>query len=179
MDFKGIIPGITSNQIDAAIAGMTITDERKKTLDFSEGYFESGTSAIVNVDNEDIKSPEDFAGKKFAVKKGTVGAKYAEEHKDEYNAEIKYFDDTPSSFQEVEIKNADIAFEDYPVISYMLSVNKDSKLKIAVDKLVVEYYGFAVNKGKNAELLAAFNSGLKKLKENGQYDEIIAKYIGK
>ncbi|MNC78484.1 glutamine ABC transporter periplasmic protein [compost metagenome] len=61
----------------------------------------------------------------------------------------------------------------------MLSVNKDSKLKIAVDKLVVEYYGFAVNKGKNGDLLAAFNSGLEKLKENGQYDEIIAKYLGK
>lgn len=178
MDFKGIIPAITSNQIDAAIAGMTITDERKAALDFSEGYFESGTSAIVNIDNTDIQSAEDFQGKTFAVKKGTVGSKYAEEHKDEYNATVKYFDDTPSSFQEVSIHNADITFEDYPVIAYMLSVNKDAKLKIAVPKLAVEYYGFAVNKGKNADLITAFNDGLSKLKESGEYDQILAKYLG-
>ncbi|NHN32217.1 transporter substrate-binding domain-containing protein [Paenibacillus agricola] len=178
MDFKGIIPAITSNQIDAAIAGMTITDERRNALDFSEGYFESGTSAIVNINNKAIQSPEDFKGKTFAVKKGTVGAKYAEEHKETYNATIKYFDDTPSSFQEVSINNADVTFEDYPVIAYMLSVNKDAKLKIAIPKLAIENYGFAVNKGKNKELLTAFNSGLNKLKQNGEYDKILAKYLG-
>ncbi|WP_040950938.1 transporter substrate-binding domain-containing protein [Gorillibacterium massiliense] len=178
MDFKGIIPALTSNQIDASIAGMTITEERKKTLDFSEGYFESGTSAIVHKDNTSIQSTDDFKGKTFAVKKGTVGAKYAEEHKEEFGAKIEYFDDTPTSFQEVENKNADISFEDYPVIAYMLSVNKDAKLRIAVPKLAVEYYGFAVNKGKNQELLAAFNDGLKKLQQSGEYEKITAKYLG-
>lgn len=178
MDFKGIIPALTSNQIDAAMSGMTITDERKKTLDFSEGYFESGTSAIVNIDNTDIASAADFKDKVFSVKKGTVGAKYAEEHKDEYNATIRYFDDTPSSFQEVSNKNADVTFEDYPVIAYMLSVTPDAKLRIAIPKLAVEYYGFAVSKGKNEQLLAAFNSGLKKIQENGEYDKIVAKYLG-
>ncbi|MFC5702724.1 transporter substrate-binding domain-containing protein [Cohnella faecalis] len=178
MDFKGIIPAITSNQIDASIAGITITEERRKTIDFSEGYFESGTSAVVHKDNTSIESAEDFKGKTFAVKKGTVGAKYAEEHKEEFGATIQYFDDTPTAFQQVENGNADIGFEDYPVIAYMLSVNKDSKLRIAVPKLAVEYYGFAVNKGKNQELLAAFNDGLKKLQQNGEYDKIVAKYLG-
>lgn len=177
MNFKGIIPALTSNQIDGAIAGMTITDERKKSLDFSEGYFESGTSAITRNDSN-IKSEEDFKGKTFAVKKGTVGAKYAEDNKDKFNGEIRYFDDTPSMFQEVENGNADITFEDYPVIAYMISTNPSTKLKIAVPKLSSEYYGFAVNKGKNKELLDAFNSGLKKLKENGEYDKIVEKYLG-
>ena len=51
-------------------------------------------------------------------------------------------------------------------------------MKIAIDKLSVEYYGFAVNKGHNKDLLDAFNDGYKKLKENGEYDKIVAKYIG-
>lgn len=178
MDFKGIIPALTSNQIDAAMSGMTITDKRKETLDFSEGYYESGTAAIIHKNNDNIKSEADFSGKIFAVKKGTVGSKYVEERNDKLKGTIKYFDDTPAMFQEVSNGNADITFEDYPVVAYMLSTNKDAKLKFAVEKLAVEYYGFAVNKGHNKELLDAFNRGLKKIKENGEYDKIVAKYLG-
>ena len=80
MDFDGIIPGVTAGQIDGAIAAMTITDDRKKVLDFSDGYFVSGLSVVVNKDNTSIKSAEDLNGKSASVKKGTAGAKYAEEH---------------------------------------------------------------------------------------------------
>nr|WP_243099221.1 transporter substrate-binding domain-containing protein [Clostridium sp. MF28] len=48
MDFNGIIPGLTANQLDGAIAAITITDERKQTLDFSDGYFVSGLSIVTN-----------------------------------------------------------------------------------------------------------------------------------
>lgn len=176
MEFKGIIPALTSNQIDGAISGMTITDERKEALDFSEGYFESGTSAVIRKDNTDIKTLEDFKGKTFAVKKGTTGSKYAEDNKDALGGTITYFDDTTSMFQEVANGNADITFEDYPVIAYMLTVDPSSPLKL-LEKISTADYGFAVNKGKNEELLKAFNSGLKKLKESGEYDKIVAKYI--
>ncbi len=91
-----------------------------QVLDFSEGYYESGISAVVNVKNSDINSPADFKGKKFAVKKGTTGALYAEEHQKEFGSEIRYFDDSPSMFQEVVNGNADITFEDYPVIAYKI-----------------------------------------------------------
>lgn len=178
MDFKGIIPALTSNQIDAAMSGMTITDERRKSVDFSEGYYESGTSVIVRADDDSIKSEEDFKGKVFAVKKGTVGAIYAEGIADKYNAQIKYFDDTPSTFQEVANGNADICIEDYPVITYMLKVNNEYNLRVAIDKVSSEFYGFAVNKGKNSDLLSKFNEGLAKIQENGVYDEIVNKYLG-
>lgn len=179
MDFKGIIPALQANQIDGAIAGMGISDERKKVLDMSEGYYESGLSAVVKKDNNSINSPEDFKGKTLAVKKGTLGAKYAEENKDKLNLTIKYFNDTPSMMQEVKNGNADVTFEDYPVIAYMISVDPNSGLRIAGDKLSKQMYGFAVKKGSNKELLDAFNDGLKKLKENGEYDKIVAKYIKK
>jgi len=176
MQFKGIIPALTSNQIDASISGMTITDERKKVLDFSDGYFESGTSAVIHKDNTEIKTKDDFKGKTFAVKKGTTGSKYAEDNKDALGGTINYFESTPAMFQEVINGNADITFEDYPVIAYMLTQDTAAPLKI-LEKISTEDYGFAVNKGKNQELLKAFNEGLKKLKESGEYDKIVGKYI--
>lgn len=178
MDFKGIIPALQANQIDGAIAGMSITEERKKVLDFSEGYFESGLSAVVK-DGGKVKSLADLNGKVFAVKKGTAGAKYAEDNKDKLGASIKYFNDTPSMFQEVKNGNADVTFEDYPVIAYMISVDTNSGLSIAGDKITKADYGFAVKKGQNKELVDMFNDGLKKLKANGEYDKIVAKYIKK
>lgn len=179
MDFKGIIPALQSNQIDAAIAGMSITDERKQVLDMSEGYFESGVSAVAKKDNDKIKSEVDFKGKVIAVKKGTSGSKYAEENKDKLGFTIKYFNDSPSMMQEVKNGNADLAFEDYPVIGYAITVDTNSGLKIVGDKLTKQDYGFAVKKGNNKELLDSFNKGLKKLKENGEYDKIVQKYIKK
>ncbi|MEQ8198468.1 MAG: transporter substrate-binding domain-containing protein, partial [Clostridiaceae bacterium] len=61
---------------------------------------------------------------------------------------------------------------------YKISLEKDKPtLKIVGEKQAINSYGFAVNKGKNSELLTKFNAGLKKLKENGEYDKILAKYL--
>jgi polar amino acid transport system substrate-binding protein len=179
MDFSGIIPALQANQIDGAIAGMGITNDRKKVLDMSVGYYDSGLAAVVKNSNNSIKSEADFKGKTFAVKKGTSGAKYAETIKDKYGINIKYFNDTPSMMQEVKNGNADVALEDYPVIAYMISVDPNMGLKIVGNKLTDQQFGFAVKKGNDKELLNAFNDGIKKLKANGEYDKIVAKYIKK
>lgn len=177
MNFNGIIPAIQANQIDGSVSGMSITDERKKTLDFSDSYYNSGLAIVTKSDNTAINSVNDLKGKTASLKKGTAGAKFAEDNKDKYNLTLKYFDDTPSMFQAVINGNADIAFEDFPVIAYKLSVDSNSGLRIAGDKITDSPYGFAVKKGENAELLKKFNDGLKKIKENGEYDKIISKYI--
>lgn len=179
MDFKGIIPALQAGQIDGAIAGMGITDERKIVLNMSDGYFESGLSAVAKKGNDKIKSEADFKGKIFAVKKGTLGAKYAEENKGKLGITIKYFNDTASMMQEVKNGNADVTFEDYPVIAYMISVDPNSNLKIIGNKITKQNYGFAVKRGNNTELVEAFNDGLKKLKASGEYDKIVGKYIKK
>lgn len=177
MDFKAIIPAITANQLDGAIAGISITDERKQVVSLSDPYYEAGLSLIVREDNTTIKGPEDLAGKVIAIKKGTSGAKKAEELAKQYGAEIRYFDDSPTMFQEVVNKNADVTLEDFPVISYKIAVDANSKLRIVGDRLNGDFYGIAVNKD-NEELLQKINAGLKKLKENGKYDEIINTYTG-
>ena len=94
-----------------------------------------------------------------------------------YGAEIKYFDDSPAMYQEVVNKNADVTLEDFPVISYKIAVDPGSNLKVVGDRLNGDYYGIAVKKG-NDELLQKINDGLKKLQENGKYDEIIKAYVG-
>lgn len=177
MNFNGIIPALTSNQIDGAIAGISITDARKKALDFSNGYYDSGLALVTKKDNTTIKSIKDLTNKTLAVKKGTSGATFAELNKSKYNSTIKYFDDTTSMFQEVKNGNADVTFEDYPVIAYGITQDPNSGLKIIGAKLTSVPYGFAVNKGSNKELLQKFNDGLKKLKANGEYDKIVSKYI--
>jgi len=179
MDFNGIIPGLTANQLDGAIAGMSITDKRKESLDFSEGYFVSGVSLVVNKDNTTINSANDLNGKSASLKKGTAGATFAEENKDKYALNLSYFDDSPSMFQAVENKNNDFLLEDYPVIAYKIKVDPNAKLKIAGEKLTNVDYGFAVKKGQNADLLKKFNEGLKKIKANGEYDKIVGQYIAK
>ena len=179
MDFDGIIPGLTSNQLDGAIAGMSITDERKQVLDFSDGYFVSGLSLVVNKDNTEINGANDLSGKSASIKKGTAGTKFAEDNESKYKLKLNYFDDSPSMFQAVENKNCDFLLEDYPVIAYKIKVDPNSKLKIAGEKLTNVDYGFAVKKGGNADLLKKFNEGLKKLKDNGEYDKIVNQYIAK
>ncbi|WP_445489191.1 transporter substrate-binding domain-containing protein [Niallia sp. 03133] len=176
MNFNGIIPALQANQVDGSIAAMFIKEERKKTLDFSDGYFESGVGAFTKEDNKEINGEDDFNKKVVAVKKGESGAAYAEENKEKYNLEIHYFDDATAVFQEVTNRGADFGLLDYPVVAYRMTLDKNSGFKL-LDTLQTADYGFAVKKGENQELLKKFNDGLKKLKENGEYDKIVKKYI--
>ncbi|MCP6514131.1 transporter substrate-binding domain-containing protein, partial [Klebsiella pneumoniae] len=71
MDFSGIIPALQTKNMDLALAGITITGERKKASDFSDGYYKSGLLGMVNANNNDIKDVKDLSGKVVAVKSGT------------------------------------------------------------------------------------------------------------
>lgn len=177
MNFDGIIPALQANQIDGAISGMSITDARKQSLDFSDSYYDSGLAIVTKASNTKINGLSDIKGKTVALKKGTAGATFAEANKGKYDLTLKYYDDTPTMFQAVLNGNADIAFEDFPVISYEVSVNPNSGLRVAGSKITSSPYGFAVNKGKNAKLLQMFNDGLKKIKADGEYNKIVSKYI--
>ncbi|MBV7505469.1 transporter substrate-binding domain-containing protein [Bacillus sp. sid0103] len=177
MDFGGIIPAMQANQLDVAIAGMSITDDRKKVVDFSTPYFDAGLTVVVKKDNSSIKSVDDLKGKKVAVKKGTTGAKYAQDNAAKLGITVTQFNDSPAMFQEVANGNADALIEDYPVISYAIA-QKDLGLKIVGDRLNGDQYGIAVLKGQNADILKKINKGLDELKKDGTYDKIIKSYLG-
>ncbi|MEH7506035.1 transporter substrate-binding domain-containing protein [Neobacillus drentensis] len=177
MDFGGIIPAMQANQLDVAIAGMSITDDRKKVVDFSTPYFDAGLTVVVKKDNTSIQSVENLKGKKIAVKKGTTGAKYAQDNAAKLGITVVQFNDSPAMFQEVSNGNADALIEDYPVISYAIA-QKDLGLKIVGDRLNGDQYGIAVLKGQNEDLLKKINKGLEELKKDGTYDKIIKTYLG-
>lgn len=176
MDFGGIIPALQAGQLDVAIAGMSITDERKNVVDFSDPYFDAGLSLVVAKDNNDITSLEDLKGKTVAVKSGTTGSKFAMDNESKYGYTVAQFEDSPSMFQEVSNGNADVLLEDYPVIAYAIA-ESGLDLKTVGDRLTGDQYGIAVLKGENADLLEKINTGLQELRDSGEYDEILNKYI--
>lgn len=176
LGFDAALQAVQANQADGVIAGMSITDERKKVFDFSEPYFDSGVQMAVLATNDDIKSYEDLKGKRVAVKNGTEGAKFAESIKDKYGFSTVYFADSASMYDEVRTGNSQAIFDDYPVLAY--GIAQGNGFKTVTPKEKGSSYGFAVNKGHNAELLHKFNAGLEDLKKSGRYDEILKGYLG-
>ncbi len=172
--FDASMGAVQAGQADGMIAGMTINEKRQKDYDFSEGYFEDGSILVVPSDST-ITSEKDLAGKTIAAKKGTTSTDYAESLKDTIGFEIIYFEDSPTMYQALLTGSAVACFEDFSVIGWAIK-NDGVALKTVGEVVNPSYYGFAVKKGTNAELLEKFNAGLKNIKANGKYDEILEKY---
>ncbi|TLG80885.1 amino acid ABC transporter substrate-binding protein/permease [Vagococcus zengguangii] len=175
LGFDSSIQAVQSKQIDAMIAGMSITDERKKSFDFSEPYFDSGIQMAVKKGNDSITKLEDLKGKIVAAKVGTESATFLEDNQKKYGYKVNNFDDATGLYQALKNGEADAIYDDYPVLGYAIS--QGQALQFVGDKITGSSYGFAVKKGENQELLKLFNEGLKELKENGGYDKILAQYI--
>lgn len=171
--FDPALAKVQAGQADAVIAGMTITDARKEIFDFSDGYFEDGQVMVVAQDSK-IASLDDLKGKVVATKNGTMGAEYAKENEKKIGYTTKAFEGSNEQYQAIINGNCAACFEDYTVIGD--AIKNGVKLKTVGDKINPSMYGFAVKKGKNAELIEMFNKGLENIKANGKYDEILEKY---
>ena len=175
LGFNAAVQALESKQVDAVIAGMSITEERAKKFDFSDPYFDSGVIMAVDEDNESVSSYEDLKGERVAVKTGTEGASFATSIQDEYGFEIVTYDESANMYEDVKTGNSIAAFDDYPVLAY--GVKQGNGLKIVTEKEAGNSYGFAVSKGENAELLQMFNTGLTNLKASGEYQNILDQYL--
>ncbi len=174
LGFNSSVQAVQSGQVNAMIAGMSVTEERKKSFDFSNPYFIGGISMAVHKDNTQIKSYDDLKGKAVAVKTGTVSANYVDKIKDKYGFTVKSYDSADALYDVINVGGADAIFDDYPIIDY--SITKGKSLKRVGDIQERCDYAFAVKKGTNQELVNMFNEGLKELKQTKEYDAIIAKY---
>ena len=172
--FDAALNQVQSDQADAVIAGMTITDERKLTFDFSDGYFDAGQILVVPADS-DIQGIEDLKGTNVAVKISTQGADYAQSVAEEYGFTVTTYEDSPTMYQAVIQGTNSACFEDDPVARYSIQ-SQSLNLKVVGDVINAKPYGFAAKKGENADLVAMFNAGLANIKANGVYDTILAKY---
>ncbi|QBO36695.1 transporter substrate-binding domain-containing protein [Periweissella cryptocerci] len=175
MSFNSGAQAVATGQIDGIIAGMTITDERKAVYDFGTPYYKTGIVMAVN-NKSKITGLSGLKGKTVALKTGTGSAQYAVSLQKKYGFKIKYFNDSNTMYNDVQVGNSDAAFEDSPVMQY--AIKNGVKLKIVTKPALAGWYGFAVKKGSNKQLLASFDDGFAKIKASGQYDKIVAKYLG-
>ena len=172
------IAACQAGQADGMIAGASITDERKSSgWIFSDGYYDANQSMAV-AENSDITGFDGLKGKSVAVKTASMSADYAESLKDQYGFDITYFEDSPTMYQAVVGGQVAACFDDTPI---MASNIKDTGLGMKiVDGTGNDpaEYGFAIFDSGKQELIDMFNAGLKDIKANGKYDEIIATYLG-
>jgi len=170
--FDGIQSGIVLNskQCDVAASAITITDERKANLDFTDAYYDSEQSLLVAVDS-DIKSIDDLDGVKVGVQKATTGESYATENAK--GAEIVAFPSDAEMWPALQAGQVDALLQDLPV---NIEHTKDSGYTIVEQYDTGEQYGFAVSKG-NTALLEAVNGALSAIREDGSYDTIYDSYF--
>lgn len=175
LGFNAAVQALEAGQVDGVIAGMSIRPDREEKFDFSDPYYDSGVVMAVAEDDNTIKSYEDLRGKTVAVKTGTEGYEFAESIREEYGFTTRTFEDSANMYEDVKAGNSVACFEDYPVIGY--GISQGNGLKMVTEKERGSSYGFAVQKGENAELIEMFNKGLENIKANGTYQEILDKYI--
>jgi polar amino acid transport system substrate-binding protein len=171
--FDGLQSGLALNsgQCDMAASAMTITDLRKKNLDFSEGYYDSEQSLLVPSDS-DIASIDDLSGKRVGVQQGTTGKSYTEENAPG-DAEIISFPSDAEMYQAIKAGQVDALLQDLPV---NVAHTEDGSFEIVQKYATGEKYGFAFKKG-NTALVDAVDGELKKLHSDGTYDKIYKTYF--
>ncbi len=174
MGFDALIPALNSGNIDVAIAGMSITEERKKVVAFSDPYYTSGLIIMVDKNNNDIKSIEDLEGKRIACQIGTTGEKKS---RSVAGATVTAFNTQSEASMELKNGGADAVINDAPVVDYYLQQGGAEVAKTVGEKMEAEDYGIAVKK-ENAELVAGINKAMAELKANGEFDKIYKKWFG-
>lgn len=177
MTFNEMLDAVEDGAVDAALGGISITEERKSRFDFSEPYFDSGIVMAVAASKQDITNYSDLTGKTVAVALGTEAEAFAKSIQDMYGFNIVTFKNFSEVYNDILKGNSVAGFEDYPVMGYIIS--RGVELKIVSDIERRSSYGFIVPKDKNQELLEMFNKGLENLKATGEYQKILDTYIRK
>lgn len=174
MDFNGLIPALQSGKVDFVMAGMTATEERKKSVDFTEPYYISN-NLIVTKKDSGIEKLEDLKGKTVGVQVGTIQEGKAMELQKTIDMKVENRNRIPEIIQEMNSNRFDAAvIEDVVAKNYF---NKDETL-VGFPIPDAEEKGSAVAFPKDSELTAEFNNVLKEMKESGELDKLIEKWFG-
>lgn len=173
-DWDGLIPGLQAEKFDAVIAGMSITPDRQKVVDFTDPYFSSGIILTAKADS-DI-SIDNLEGKAVGAQRSTVSSQYLEDNQPKAN--INLYDTQENAYIDLTNGRLDAMLTDKVIGLDWLKQNADKgyEQKGADISTGNDDMGIAVR--KDSDLLPKFNEALATLKENGTYDEITAKYFG-
>ncbi len=177
--WEGIFQSLQNGDRDILASAITITDERRKSMDFSDPYFDARQLIAVAKGVTDIKTFDDLKNKKVAVQTGTTGDEVVQKLLGKTSPNIKRFESMPLALKELENGGVQAAVGDNGVVVNYVQNNPGNGISTVEDtkNFVAEQYGFAVKKG-NQPLLDKVNSGLKAIKSDGTYDNIYKKYFG-
>ncbi len=174
MDFNGIIPGLQSKNLDAAIAGITIKSDRLKVVDFSYPYYHAGLIILVAANNKDIKTLDDLTGKRVATKLGTTSEDFLK--KNVKTKELKLLPNTNDLFMELISGGVDAVFFDSPPLLYFAQNQGKGKVKTVGPLYQGQTYGIAFPLG--SPLRKKVDISLLKFMENGTYAKLYKKWFG-
>ncbi|WP_036664942.1 glutamine ABC transporter substrate-binding protein GlnH [Paludibacterium yongneupense] len=174
MDFNGLIPALQTGNLDVVISGMSIKDERKKVIDFSDPYYDSGLAVMVRKDDKSIHAIKDLNGKVIAAKTGTVAIDWIK--KSLKPQEVRQFPNVDQAYMELEAGRVDAAIHDAPNVLYFANTAGKGKVKAVVTMAGDDRYGIGFPKG--SPLVAKVNADLKKIKSDGRYTRIYKKWFG-
>ncbi len=171
VEFASIIPGVQAGKYDMGMAGMTVTDERLQTVNFSDSYA-TGVQVVIIKEGSDIKSLDDLEGKKIGVQTATTGDIYASDEFGEEN--VTKFENGAIAVQALVSDKIDcVIIDNEPAKSYVAA---NEGLAILETEYEVEDYAICFAK-ENTELQQKVNDALKALIADGSVKAIVDKYI--
>lgn len=171
MDFDAALLSVQQGKADIVMAGVTVTDERKAVMAFSDSYA-TGIQSIIVPEGSDIASPDDLAGKTIGTQRGTTGYIYCTDDFGDEN--VIAYDNGLTAVQALNNGQVDAVVIDNAPAKEFVAAN--TGLKILDTSYAEEDYAIGMSKD-NTALLDAVNAALAELKADGTLDEIVAKYI--
>ena len=170
MDFDAALLSVQQGKADIVMAGVTVTDERKAVMDFSDSYA-TGIQSIIVPEGSDITSPDDLAGKKIGTQRGTTGYIYCSDDFGDEN--VVAYDDGLTAVQALNNGQVDAVVIDNAPAQEFIAANPG--LKILDTSYAEEDYAIGMAKGSSLE--DAVNAALEELKADGTLQSIVDKYI--
>lgn len=171
IEFDAIITSVSSGKADIGIAGMTVTEERLVNVDFSDTYA-TGKQVVITASDSGINGVADLAGKKVGVQTGTTGDIYASD--DDTIGSVEQFNSGTEAVLALSQGKIDaVIIDNEPAKKY---IEKYENLVIIDEEYTYEEYAMCIAKG-NTELVEKINEALKALKDSGELQKIIDKYI--
>ena len=171
-DWDGIIPALVANKYDAIIASMSITDERKQSIDFTNKYYSNYLAVIAP--SGGVTGPSDLNRKTVGAQRSTLASQWAEDQL-MGRASIKLYDTQTAAYADLQAGRLDAMVSDiYPAMDWLTSV---SGFQLAGEKIDInDQIGICIRQNE-AGLKAAFNAAIDAIRTNGVYAEINAKYF--
>lgn len=172
MEFKSLIGSMESGNLDVIAAGMTVTKERERQVDFTDSYY-TAKQYVIQKEGGSIKSADDLEGLTIAVQEGTTGDLLATDEIKDSN--VKRFKKGVDAVMDLKKGGSDVVIIDSNPAQEFVKANKG--LELVKDLFDDESYAFAVQKG-NTKLKDAINDALKEMKDDGTFDKLVKEYIG-